>query len=63
MPAPPDPQQPLQRPPLRAKYPLGVFIADDHPIVRSGIRDELARHAEVEMLGEATIAEALQAAA
>ncbi|MFQ5408483.1 MAG: hypothetical protein ACE5FI_08715 [Anaerolineales bacterium] len=42
---------------------MGVLIADDHPIVRSGIRDELARHAEVEMLGEATIAEALQAAA
>lgn len=33
---------------------IRVVIADDHPIVRSGIRSELARHpAEFEVVGEA----------
>jgi DNA-binding NarL/FixJ family response regulator len=30
------------------------LIADDHPIVRSGVRSELARHADIEVVGEAT---------
>lgn len=31
-----------------------VLIADDHPVVRSGIRDELAKHADLSVVGEAT---------
>lgn len=30
-----------------------VLIADDHPIVRSGIRNELSRHQDLEVVGEA----------
>ncbi len=30
-----------------------VLIADDHPIVRSGLRTELSRHADFEIAGEA----------
>ncbi len=33
--------------------PLRVLIADDHPVVRSGIRNELTRHADIEIIGEA----------
>jgi DNA-binding NarL/FixJ family response regulator len=33
---------------------IRVLIADDHPIVRSGVRGELARHADIEVIGEAT---------
>lgn len=33
--------------------PIQVVIADDHPIVRSGIRSELARHPDFEVVGEA----------
>ncbi|MGD8760247.1 MAG: response regulator transcription factor [Anaerolineales bacterium] len=33
--------------------PVGVVIADDHPIVRSGIRNELASHSDIVLLGEA----------
>jgi DNA-binding NarL/FixJ family response regulator len=29
---------------------IRVLIADDHPIVRSGIRNELARQAEIEVV-------------
>jgi len=32
---------------------ISVLIADDHPIVRSGIRSELARHPDLEIVGEA----------
>jgi DNA-binding NarL/FixJ family response regulator len=32
---------------------IRVLIADDHPLVRSGICAELARHMEIEVLGEA----------
>jgi DNA-binding NarL/FixJ family response regulator len=31
-----------------------ILIADDHPIVRAGVRAELARHADIEVIGEAT---------
>ncbi len=48
--------------PLR-KIPLRVLLADDHPVVRSGIRNELARHADIEVVGEAVSGdEALQLA-
>lgn len=30
-----------------------ILIADDHPIVRSGLRTELSRHTEFEIVGEA----------
>lgn len=30
-----------------------ILIADDHPIVRSGIRNELGRHADFQVVGEA----------
>ncbi len=32
---------------------IKVLLADDHPIVRSGIRNELALHADIELVGEA----------
>lgn len=32
---------------------IRILIADDHPIVRSGIRNELARHCDFEVVGEA----------
>ncbi|MEK7278153.1 MAG: response regulator transcription factor, partial [Chloroflexota bacterium] len=31
-----------------------VLLADDHPIVRDGIRNELARHFDIKVVGEAT---------
>jgi two-component system, NarL family, response regulator DegU len=36
---------------------VGVIIADDHPIVRSGIRAELTRHADFKIIGEAVTAD------
>ncbi len=33
--------------------PLRVLLADDHPIVRSGIRNELIRHSDIQVVGEA----------
>lgn len=32
---------------------IRVIIADDHPIVRSGVRNELTRHSDLEVVGEA----------
>lgn len=32
---------------------IRVVIADDHPIVRSGVRNELARHDDLQVVGEA----------
>lgn len=32
---------------------IRVLIADDHPIVRSGVRNELARHDDLQVVGEA----------
>ena len=32
---------------------LRVLIADDHPVVRSGVRNELAAHADLQVVGEA----------
>ena len=32
---------------------IRILIADDHPIVRSGVRNELSRHADLEVIGEA----------
>lgn len=40
---------------------ITVVVADDHPIVRDGIRQELAKHPDLYILGEATSGdEALQ---
>lgn len=32
---------------------IRVLVADDHPVVRSGIKDELAKHPDMVVLGEA----------
>lgn len=32
---------------------IRVVLADDHPIVRSGIRNELAQHSDIQVVGEA----------
>lgn len=32
---------------------IRILIADDHPIVRSGLRNELSRHEDLEVVGEA----------
>lgn len=32
---------------------IRVLVADDHPVVRSGIKDELAKHPDLVVLGEA----------
>jgi len=32
---------------------IRVVVADDHPIVRSGICNELARHSDIQVIGEA----------
>ncbi len=32
---------------------IRILLADDHPVVRSGIRNELARHPDIEIVGEA----------
>lgn len=32
---------------------IKVLLADDHPIVRSGVRNELSRHSDIEIVGEA----------
>lgn len=40
-------------PDKKARKKIRVVIADDHPIVRSGIRAELSRHPEFEVIGEA----------
>jgi DNA-binding NarL/FixJ family response regulator len=34
--------------------PIRVLIADDHPIVRDGISNELARHPDIEVVGQAS---------
>lgn len=33
---------------------IHVLIADDHPVVRSGIRNELSRHQDIIVIGEVT---------
>ncbi len=33
---------------------IRVAVADDHPVVRNGIRDELAKHSDLQLVGEAT---------
>jgi DNA-binding NarL/FixJ family response regulator len=39
--------------------PTRVLLADDHPIVRSGIRNELARYPDLEVVGEASDGQAV----
>lgn len=41
-------EQPQQPP-----FPVRVLLADDHPVVRAGIRNELARQADIEVIAEA----------
>lgn len=33
--------------------PIRIFLADDHPIVRNGLRQEIERHNDLEIVGEA----------
>ena len=33
--------------------PIRVLVADDHPVVRTGLRTILSRQADVEVVGEA----------
>jgi two-component system NarL family response regulator len=37
-----------------AQASIKVLLADDHPVVRTGIRDELAKHPDLAVAGEAT---------
>src|SRR5215207_9533524 len=37
----------------RASSPARVLIADDHPLVREGMRTMLARESDLEVVGEA----------
>jgi DNA-binding NarL/FixJ family response regulator len=39
---------------------ITVLIADDHPIVRSGIRSELAKYSDIKLVGEATNGEEVE---
>lgn len=39
---------------ITAPSAIRVLIADDHPVVRTGIRDELAKHRDLQLIGEAT---------
>ena len=32
---------------------IGVYLVDDHPFVREGLKTYLATHQEIEVLGEA----------
>jgi DNA-binding NarL/FixJ family response regulator len=40
-------------PPHEATSPITVVLADDHPVVRTGVKNELIRHADIEVIGEA----------
>lgn len=40
--------------PLQAKQNIRVVLADDHHVVRSGIRGELEKHPDIEIVGEAS---------
>lgn len=39
----------VEEPPHRIR----IVVADDHPIIRAGIKNELLRHSDIEVLGEA----------
>jgi DNA-binding NarL/FixJ family response regulator len=47
------PMSPASKSPAPAEPLLRLVIADDHPIVRSGIKNELQRQAGMEVIGEA----------
>jgi DNA-binding NarL/FixJ family response regulator len=40
-------------PPKGSAEPITVLLADDHPVVRSGIRRELEKQADIQVVGEA----------
>jgi DNA-binding NarL/FixJ family response regulator len=44
---------PLNHEATRESNRIRVVVADDHPIMRSGIANELRRHPDIEVLGEA----------
>lgn len=44
---------PLTHEATRESNKIRVVVADDHPIMRSGIANELRRHPDIEVLGEA----------
>lgn len=39
--------------PQSSNEPIRVLIADDHPIVRSGLRNEILKHSDMMVVGEA----------
>ena len=39
--------------PQSSDEPIRVLIADDHPIVRSGLRNEILKHSDMRVIGEA----------
>ena len=43
----------LPVPSMEGTSPITVVLADDHPVVRTGVRNELFRHADIEVVGEA----------
>ncbi len=42
---------------MNEKLPIRVVLADDHPVVRNGIRKVLSRDPEIEVVGEASSGE------
>jgi DNA-binding NarL/FixJ family response regulator len=44
---------PLKHAPTSPEKTIRVVLADDHHVVRSGIRSELERHADIQVVGEA----------
>ncbi|HEX6289027.1 MAG TPA: response regulator transcription factor [Herpetosiphonaceae bacterium] len=44
---------PLSHKAIPESHRLRVVVADDHPIMRSGIANELRRHPDIEVIGEA----------
>jgi DNA-binding NarL/FixJ family response regulator len=47
------PEQSLQQPPAITLPPIRVVVADDHPVVRAGVRNMLEASERITVLGEA----------
>ena len=43
----------VQGPSVEEPTPITVVLADDHPVVRTGVKNELSRYADIELIGEA----------